>query len=108
MKLLLCGLCLVAVCCAGCAQRPLTDSEFRGFCYTLSEPKNASCDTITMCDAFDSDAIGMPHKSRQECLDACQAVYNRLYEPNLFIGCSPTLRNANNWCFKYCESNFPK
>jgi hypothetical protein len=108
MKFLLCSLCLAAACCAGCAQRPLTDSEFRGFCYTLSEGRNASCDNIVMCDTFDTNAVSMPHKSKKECTDACQAVYDRLYEPNLFISCSSTLRNANGWCFKYCETNYPQ
>jgi hypothetical protein len=108
MKMLVCALCLTAAFCVGCAKRPLTESEFRGFCYTVAESRNASCDTIVMCDDFDSSVVGMPHKSRAECEAACQAVYNRLYDANLFISCAPTLLNATNWCVKYCNTNFPQ
>lgn len=108
MKLLVCSLCLAMACCAGCIQRPLTDSEFRGFCYTTTEGTMASCDTIIMCDEFDTDAISMGPKTRSACLARCQAVYDRLYDANLFNGCSATLLNAANWCFKYCNTNYPQ
>ncbi len=91
---------------SGCASRPLTDSEFRGFCYT-SIGRRASCDTITICNEFDSDVLSVKHASRADCNKGCQEVYNRLYEPNAFDGCAPTVLMAANWCHKYCNTNYP-
>lgn len=92
---------------AGCATRPLTDSEFRGFCYT-SIGRRASCDTISICNEFDTDVLSVKHASREACVKACQDIYNRLYVPNEFDGCVPTVMMANNWCMKYCNTNYPQ
>lgn len=107
MKLLLSLLCLIGACLAGCAVKPLTDSEFRGFCYTCTESRFASCDTIDMCNEFDANAVGIKHASRQECEADCQATYDRQFRTNLFNGCLGTLRSALNWCLKYCGTNYP-
>lgn len=93
---------------AACSiSRPLTDSEFRGFCYT-SIGRRASCDTISICNDFDTSVLSVKHASREACVKACQDVYNRLYVPNEFDGCVPTVMMANNWCAKYCNTNYPK
>lgn len=91
----------------GCASKPLTDSEFRGFCYT-SIGRKASCDTITLCNEFDSDVLSVKHASRADCAKGCTTVYNRLYVPNEFDGCGPTVLMAYNWCRKYCNTNYPQ
>lgn len=90
---------------AGCAKHPLTDSEFRGFCYTIIDRK-ASCDTIDICNTFDSDVLSKKEPSRQACLADCDAVYNQLYGANWFVGCAPMLRSATDWCHKYCMDNY--
>lgn len=101
-------LCLVlAAALSGCAQRPLTDSEFRGFCYT-NIGKYTSCDTIGICDDFDNNALQVKHASRADCAKACAAVYNRLYAPNILEGCDPTLLYSLDWCLKYCNTNYPQ
>lgn len=96
----------VGLCFSACARHPLTDSEFRGFCYTTID-RVRSCDTIDICNTFDSDAISKKEPSRQACINDCDAVYNRLYDSNLYVGCTPMLRSANDWCYKYCMDNYP-
>lgn len=91
----------------GCANRPLTDSEFRGFCYT-SIGRKASCDTITICNEYDTDVLSVKHASREDCAKGCSVVYDRQYVPNEFDGCSPTVLMAYNWCRKYCNTNYPQ
>jgi hypothetical protein len=108
MKLfLLVVLCAMTAMLDACVQRPLTDTEFRGFCYTSIGRRN-SCDTITICDDFDNNVLSEKHLSRKDCREKCTAVYNRLYTPNLFEGCSPTVLMAYNWCEKYCNTNYPE
>jgi len=102
----LAGLALLAMV-SGCAQRPLTDTEFRGFCYT-NIGKRTSCDTLGICDDFDGNVLQVKHASRADCTKACAAVYNRLYGPNLFEGCAPTVLYSYDWCMKYCNTNYPQ
>lgn len=104
---LLCTLLLAAVALDGCASRPLSDSEFRGFCYT-NVGRHNSCDTIAICNEYDSDVLSVKHASRQACSQGCDAVYNRLYGPNEFDGCGPTVLAGYNWCKKYCNTNYPQ
>lgn len=91
---------------AGCGvSRPLTDSEFRGFCYTAIGHRT-SCDTITICNEYDTDVLSVKHASQEACSQGCQTVYNRIYGPNQFNGCGPTVLMAYNWCKKYCTTNY--
>ncbi|WP_300158414.1 hypothetical protein [Solidesulfovibrio sp.] len=93
---------------AGCAaSRPLTDSEFRGFCYT-NIGRKVSCDTIELCNEYDSDVLSVEHASRADCARGCENVYNRQYVPSEFIGCGSTVLTAYNWCVKYCNTNYPQ
>jgi hypothetical protein len=100
-----CAMVLLAALLAGCAQRALTDTEFRGFCYTNVE-KRSSCDTLGICDDFDNNVLSVAHASRAACAKACGQVYDRLYAPNQFIGCLSTLMNSYNLCMKYCNTNY--
>lgn len=98
---------LLAATLSGCAQRPLTDSEFRGFCYT-NIGKRTSCDTFSICDAFDNDVLQVKHASRADCAKGCAAIYDRLYGPNMFEGCDATVQDAFGWCMKFCNTNYPQ
>lgn len=99
--------CLVAVCLiAACTPKPVTDSEFRGFCYTSEGGRSTSCDTINICNTYDSQAISVKHTSRKACVDACAATSNALTGPNQFNGCMPTIGVGLTWCTKYCNSNY--
>jgi hypothetical protein len=99
----LCATTLVGGC---AASRPLSDTEFRGFCYT-SVTHRASCDTISICNEYDSNVLSVKHPSRQACGAACGVVYDRLFIPNQFDGCDSAVLMAYNWCKKYCNTNYP-
>jgi len=106
-KFVLLFLCAVTLGLGGCASKPLTESEFKGFCYTTIGRRN-SCDTIPLCDEFATSVLSSEYASRQACSSACLDVYNRLYGPNQFDGCAPTLFAAFDWCKKYCNTNYPE
>ncbi|MHC1790875.1 hypothetical protein [Solidesulfovibrio sp.] len=106
-QLLLAALGLVAVClAAACTPKPVTDSEFRGFCYTSGGGRHASCDTISLCNTYDSQVLSFKYPSAQACNAACEATYNALSGPNQFNGCMPTVVSGYNWCTRYCNTNF--
>lgn len=89
-----------------CATRPLTDSEFRGFCYTAMPGRDADCDTIPLCDRYDTNVMSVRHASRRACSAACSATYDKLYAESTTNGCSSTQLLAFNWCIKYCNTNY--
>ena len=93
---------------AACTPKPVTDSEFRGFCYTSGGGRNDSCDSISLCNDFDSMALATKHASRQDCDKACDAVSNSLTAANQFNGCLPVVVTGATWCHKYCLSNYPQ
>ena len=105
MKSLFLAILCAAACLGGCAQKPLTDSEFRGFCYTTIG-RLTSCDTLTICNEFDTNVLSVHHASRKACNEACAVTYNRLYGPYQFDGCDGTVLMASNWCNKYCNTNY--
>ena len=76
--------------------------------YTSEGGRNNSCDTITMCNVYDSQVISTKFASRKACNDACNNVYNELAGPNQFNGCIPTIGVGLTWCSKYCNSNYPE
>ena len=98
---------LVAVL-GACTPRPLTDSEFRGFCYTALPGRNADCDTIPLCDTYDTEVLSTHHASRAACAQACSNTYDQLYRQHTIDGCKPTEIMAYNWCMKYCNTNYPQ
>lgn len=99
------GLALVGL--TACTPKPLTDSEFRGFCYTAVGGRNNSCDNITLCNVYDNEVLSTKFTSRQACNKACNNVYNDLSGPNQFNGCMPVVFSGFNWCAKYCNTNYP-
>ena len=106
-QLLLGAFCLALCGLAACTPKPLTDSEFRGFCYTSGGGRNTSCDNIELCNVYDSDVMSVQFASRQACNKACNDVYNALSGPNQFNGCMPIVVTGFNWCAKYCNTNYP-
>ena len=99
------GLALISL--TACTPAPLTDSEFRGFCYTAGGGRNTSCDSISLCNIYDSQVLAMHFASRQACNAACQATANDLSGPNQFNGCMPIVVAGSNWCNRYCTTNYP-
>ena len=105
--LLLAALGLALVGLAACASAPVTDTEFRGFCYTSEGGRNISCDTISLCNEYDSQVLSMRFASQEACNAACQATANALSGPNLINGCMPTVAAGHSWCNRYCNTNYP-
>ena len=93
---------------AACTPKPITDSEFRGFCYTSGGNSHASCDSISLCNQFDASVMSERHASRQDCEKACDAVSDALTGDNQFNGCMPVVAAGETWCRKYCLSNYPQ
>ena len=104
--LFLAVLCLAVIALVACTPKPLTDSEFRGFCYTAGGGRNTSCDNIELCNVYDTDVLSVGFASREACTNACNAVYNNLSGPNQFNGCMPVVVAGFNWCAKYCNTNY--
>jgi len=89
-----------------CARAPMTDSEFRGFCYSAYGRKT-SCDTIALCNEFES-ILSQRYTERKACLDDCARLYDKLYVASFDERCLNSLGQANRLCSQYCGSNFPE
>lgn len=91
---------------AGCGPtRPMTESEFRGFCYQTDEPRFADCDTISVCGGY-STALGMQDPSLGKCLAECDSVHSAQYMTYVATGCAIANESAWDWCQKYCRTNY--
>ena len=104
--LLLAALGLAVLALAACTPKPLTDSEFRGFCYTAGGGRHASCDNIDLCNTYDNNVLSVQFASSEACNKACNVVYNNLSGSNQFNGCMPVVQTGFNWCVRYCETNY--
>jgi hypothetical protein len=92
----------------GCGPaRPLTESEFKGFCYQYTGLRQPDCDTIAVCDEY-LTVTGLPQPSREKCLEECQAVYKPQFMRYVNTGCTGSAQYAEEWCEKYCVTNYPK
>ena len=90
----------------GCAARgPMTDSEFLGFCGSANS-RRGGCDSIALCDAY-LHVVGAPQAGLQPCLEGCEEVRRKLAQANRNGACAGSLRNANDWCNRYCRTLFP-
>jgi len=91
---------------AGCVTAPpMTESEFRGFCYQSGNDYVQDCDTISVCDDY------TPALSKKEnlpaCIKECQAInleQRRRYLPGV---CGQTIFDAEDWCERFCRTNNP-
>lgn len=90
---------------SGCGARgPMTDSEFLGFCG--SADRRGGCDSVALCDAY-LHVVGAPQSGLQPCMEGCEDVRRKLVAANRNGACAGTLRNANDWCNRYCRTLFP-
>ncbi len=86
---------------------PMTESEFKGFCYQISEGRNPSCDTIPLCDAY-TPVMNTTQPSQKKCLAECDGVYNAQAMAYALTDCQGPAQNARDWCLRYCQTNYPK
>jgi hypothetical protein len=92
----------------GCGPaRPLTESEFKGFCYQYEGLRQADCDTISVCSEYLS-VTGQTQESRAKCLEGCQRVYQPQYMRYITDGCAGPAQAARAWCERFCMTNYPQ
>jgi len=94
---------------SGCGPaRPLTESEFKGFCYQLTDGESGSgcSDIITICDAY-RIVMNTQHDSREACVRACQDIAGPQRRRFLFTNCQVGVEHALGWCLRYCASAYP-
>lgn len=99
--------CLAAAALAGCGPaRPMTSSEFLGFCYQSRGNLFATnSNSIAECNDY-ATVTQMAHASLRECLAACGAVQGDQYARCKGTGCVFVSDDALGWCEKYCRSNY--
>ena len=62
---------------AGCAPaKPMTEADFKGFCYQTGQGKELDCDAIAVCDPY-TVVLNTAQPSLQKCLDECSDIYAR-------------------------------
>ena len=86
---------------------PMTESEFKGFCYQVGEGRTASCDTISICDPYTA-VMNTPQPSQKKCLAECDAVYGPQAMAYALAYCQGPAQSARDWCYRYCQTNYPK
>ncbi|MFZ5428142.1 MAG: hypothetical protein ACOZEN_14335 [Thermodesulfobacteriota bacterium] len=94
---------------AACApMKPMTVSEFKGYCYQGgSFSFRSSCDTIRVCDEY-LPVVEGERKSLETCLKGCAEVYR---QQQRFYGvgeCPKEMENAVDWCQRYCRRAFAR
>ena len=104
------GLIILAGVVSGCGPvKPITESEFRGFCYQYGDGNDsAGCsDIIAVCDAF-RNVINTQQDSRDACFRVCQDIARPLAQRYTFTGCAGGVAHAQGWCLRYCTSAYPR
>lgn len=93
---------------AGCGPtKPMTQKEFKGFCYQFGEGRAASCDAIAVCDPY-LTVLNATHASLQQCLDDCAAVYAPQAWQYAHTNCAGPAQTARDWCQRYCRTAYQK
>lgn len=99
---LLLGLLLALSGCAG-ADRPLTTSEFYGFCWPRQ--MGSGCWDDNLCQDY-RDYLEQEHESKAECIAGCNKMQTAKWRADAMHGCDGSIRNATDWCEKYCRRYF--
>jgi len=85
--------------------KPMTSSEFRGFCYQNSDNRFQSCDTISVCDDY-STVVDMRQPSLDACLKGCADIREQQRRRIGLGECSTASGNAGDWCERFCRTNY--
>ena len=92
----------------GCGPvRPMTESEFKGFCYQYPGNPESGCDSISICNDY-LTVIGVTQPSKATCLEKCAEVYRPQAMAHVLRGCSTAAANAESWCERYCRTAYSK
>lgn len=93
---------------SGCLKpRPLTESEFKGFCYQYQPTPEFDCDTISVCNDY-GPVLEKEHASCEECIKGCRAVYLRQMQGRTINDCPGAFNYGEDWCERFCRTNYPK
>ncbi|MFP5221004.1 MAG: hypothetical protein ACLGSA_01805 [Acidobacteriota bacterium] len=107
-QVLVAVLALTALASWGCGPvKPMTESEFKGFCYQYTGSPQQSCNTIPICDEY-TVVMNTRQASLQKCLDECSAVYSPQRRQHLVDDCAGAAQTARDWCQRYCRTNYPQ
>lgn len=102
------GAAALALALAGCGPaRPMTESEFKGFCYQYPGSRHQGCETIGPCDEY-TPVMSRQHASLQACVEDCNSMYEDQYKRRGFTACQGASENARDWCQRYCRSAYAK
>ncbi|MFP5238569.1 MAG: hypothetical protein ACLGQW_01945 [Acidobacteriota bacterium] len=105
--LTLCALLAVLAGAAGClATQPLTISEFRGNCYQTSTGRFSDCDSIVVCEVYAS-MLETEVANAETCMAECTKTHASLFRQYAYRGCGPVVDAGNDWCVRYCRTNYP-
>ena len=108
IHILLAALAAVLFLAGGCGPvKPMTVSEFKGFCYQYPGNPESSCDTISVCNDY-LTVIDTPQPSLARCIAGCGAVYRPQAMNYVLKGCSAAAANAESWCERYCRTVYDK
>ncbi|GFK94141.1 hypothetical protein NNJEOMEG_01980 [Fundidesulfovibrio magnetotacticus] len=90
---------------AGCAgaDRPLTLSEFYGFCWPMQQ--GSGCWDDNLCEDY-RGFLQQEQTSKAECIKGCNEIETMEWRQNALRGCDGSIRNATDWCEKYCRRLF--
>lgn len=99
---------LIPVIAACGPMKPMTVSEFKGYCYQGSaSPRRSSCDTIRVCNEY-LPVVNGERNSLETCLKGCAEVFRQ--QRNFYgVGeCPKEMENASDWCERYCRRAYSK
>jgi len=90
----------------GCGPvKPMTEADFKGFCYQTGQGKELDCDAIGVCDPY-TVVLSTKQPSLRKCLDECSDINSRQAVRYSNTGCAATADAARDWCQRYCRSAY--
>uniref|UniRef100_A0A7C4AGH6 Lipoprotein n=1 Tax=Fundidesulfovibrio putealis TaxID=270496 RepID=A0A7C4AGH6_9BACT len=99
--LILLAACALCGCSVG---KPMTESEFLGFCYQDFDDRRGDCDTISVCDQYRT-VMSKQFSSKADCLADCAATYAQQANRFVMTGCAGAAENARDWCDRFCRDS---
>jgi hypothetical protein len=94
---------------SGCGPvKPMTGSEFKGFCYQYTDGRQTGCsDIIAVCDEY-TPVLGQRQSSLDACLRECQDIHAPQASRYFGTDCEGGSEFAFDWCQRYCRRAYPK
>jgi len=90
----------------GCAAKPMTMSNFYGFCIMEPLYDNDNCESQTVCGDFRQTLEG-GFATLEDCLNGCREVVRRQNMLQALRGCEATIIRGSNYCGQYCRRAYP-